>query len=333
MEFTPLAAFLCHQPHTPSCPLVGVILMLACPYSEIARIDAVDKAVGALSFIGSLSIIACYFAFPSLQKLAFTLVLFLSIADVLAAIGDFIAPNDSACAPCLVQAYFRSVFDLASVLWTACITHCLFRAIRHRDTNVERFQLRYHAFSWGLPVVLALVPQFANAYGYENGGCWIMSTHPSLRFLQFYVPLWIVIGYNVYHMATLVSHLRELTQNADTQFFWRLALYPVILIVCWTPGTVNRIHNSLNPLRPNFGLYVAHAVMGSSQGLLNCLVYGLSPGVRSNLVAVVRDLLNRCGFAGGSGAVLRGDARAGHVELKEVEVAGQRQGDEAGGRV
>jgi len=28
--------------------------------------------------------------------------------------------------------------------------------------------------------------------------------------------------------------------RGEVQFFWRLALYPVVLVVCWTPGTINR---------------------------------------------------------------------------------------------
>ena len=50
-----------------------------------------------------------------------------------------------------------------------CITHCLYRAIRHRDAEVYKYQTRYHAFSWGMPILLAILPQFANAYGLENG--------------------------------------------------------------------------------------------------------------------------------------------------------------------
>jgi len=53
--------------------------------------------VGTFSFLGSISIICCYIAFPALRKLAFTLVLFMSIADVMAAVGDFLAPDGTRC--------------------------------------------------------------------------------------------------------------------------------------------------------------------------------------------------------------------------------------------
>jgi len=276
----------------------------------IDQIHIVGRVVGTFSFLGSISIICCYIAFPALRKLAFTLVLFMSIADVMAAVGDFLAPDGTRCSTCLAQAYLNSIFDLSSVLWTSCITHCLYRAIRHRDAEVYKYQTRYHAFSWGVPILLAIVPQFANAYGLENGRCWIMSTYPSIRFLQFYVPLWLVISYNFAHIVLLMRHLYALTHRPSTadssqvrgevQFFWRLALYPVVLVVCWTPGTINRIHNSVRPDNPVYGLYMAQAIMGSSQGLFNSLVYGLSPGVRAHLSNAFKKLLGKVGVRSAS---------------------------------
>jgi hypothetical protein len=55
--------------------------------------------------------------------------------------------------------------------------------------------------------------------------------------------------------------------------------------------------------------------MGSAQGLLNCLVYGLSPGVRSNLVELIQRTLARLGLASTEG-INRAEAR--HVELRLV---------------
>ena len=70
---------------------------MTCEMAEVDAIHTSGRVVGSISFVGSLSIIACYFAFPSLQKLAFTLVVYMSIADVIAAIGDFLAPDEDHC--------------------------------------------------------------------------------------------------------------------------------------------------------------------------------------------------------------------------------------------
>jgi hypothetical protein len=52
-----------------------------------------------------------------------------------------------------------------------------------------------------------------------------MSTYPWLRILQFYLPLWGVIAYNVYHIGALMLHLRALTRNVDSQVLTPAYLY------------------------------------------------------------------------------------------------------------
>ncbi|EKX55538.1 hypothetical protein GUITHDRAFT_99314 [Guillardia theta CCMP2712] len=181
---------------------------------------------------------------------------------------------------------------------------------------------RYHAIAWGIPFFLFLLPLFSKSYGYEYGACWILSTAPVLRFVQFYIPLWIVIGYNVWNISTLIFHLRGLvlsTQddsqaNTDLQVFWRLALYPVILIICWFFGTINRIYNSLHPDEPIFALYFLHKFFGSMQGFFNFLVYGMSTAVRAKLYEVLSWTLSLVGIK------LRG-ANSEEMELTKYSIS------------
>jgi hypothetical protein len=141
------------------------------PFSdqEYDQIKAADTVASVLSFLGSGMIILCYLCFSDLRKFAFKLVFYLSICDLLSSISGFIQPmnqnGDLDCGLCLTQAWILSIFELASVLWTACICHCLYQAVVHRDTDVPRFEPWYHAVSWGLPFVLAALPQVLGLYG------------------------------------------------------------------------------------------------------------------------------------------------------------------------
>jgi hypothetical protein len=136
---------------------------------EYDQITAADTVASVLSFIGSGMIILCYICFSDLRKFAFKLVFYLSMADMMASISGFIQPmnknGDLDCGLCLTQAWILSIFELASVLWTACICHCLYQAVVHRDTDVHRFEPWYHAVSWGLPFFLAALPQSLGLYG------------------------------------------------------------------------------------------------------------------------------------------------------------------------
>ena len=136
---------------------------------EYEQIRAADTFASVLSFLGSGMIITCYICFSDLRKFAFKLVFYLSICDVLASISGFIQPVNSSgelnCGLCLTQAWILSIFELASVLWTACICHCLYQAVIHRESDVHRFERWYHMLSWGLPLVLAIFPQILGLYG------------------------------------------------------------------------------------------------------------------------------------------------------------------------
>mmetsp|Transcript_16753 Transcript_16753/g.40094 ORF Transcript_16753/g.40094 Transcript_16753/m.40094 type:complete len:309 (-) Transcript_16753:159-1085(-) len=275
---------------------------------EIRTVLTVELVVNSLSIIGSSFIIACWIFFPSLRKFAFTLVLYLSISDVMGGFAALLSPGDDTCgATCLFQAYLVSIFGLSSVLWTACIGHCLYRAICHHDVEVQRFEYRYHVFSWGVPLLLALAPQLSNSYGKENGRCWILKDHPALRFIQFYVPLWLVVGYNGAMYWRILATLRAIRTNnpeskrEEVKMLRGLGLYPAVLVVCWLFASLNRVQNSLSPGHPSFTLFCLHRLFGGSQGLLNCLVYGLNASVRNKL---------RHAVCGGRGEGEEGDGKS-----------------------
>mmetsp|Transcript_22581 Transcript_22581/g.53362 ORF Transcript_22581/g.53362 Transcript_22581/m.53362 type:complete len:142 (-) Transcript_22581:719-1144(-) len=83
---------------------------------EIRTVLTVELVVNSLSIIGSSFIIACWICFPSLRKFAFTLVLYLSISDVMGGFAALLSPGDDTCgATCLFQAYLVSIFGLSSV--------------------------------------------------------------------------------------------------------------------------------------------------------------------------------------------------------------------------
>jgi len=63
----------------------------------------------------------------------------------------------------------------------------------------------------------------------------------------------------------------------------RLCLYPVILIGCWTFGTINRLQNSFEPDNPNLGLFVMHMITSNLNGFFNSIVYGNNTTFRSDV--------------------------------------------------
>ena len=62
--------------------------------------------------------------------------------------------------------------------------------------------------------------------------------------------------------------------NADAFLYARVAfLFFLALLITWVPSSVNRAYALAHPNHLNFGLNFTSAIVFSSQGLLNCLVY------------------------------------------------------------
>lgn len=121
---------------------------------------------------------------------------------------------------------------------------------------------------------------FADTRSFDSGTAW--------RFFIFYIPLWIVVAFNLYVYWLIYNGLAPLLQgpsDASTKGMLRvvdrLKYYPMILIVCWTFATINRIYDSIHPRNPSLGLIMMQTIFQTLQGFFNAMVYGLTPSVRN----------------------------------------------------
>ena len=65
--------------------------------------------------------------------------------------------------------------------------------------------------------------------------------------------------------------------NAEAWLFARVAfLFFAVMMICWTPASINRLYSTIRPTELVFGLNYAAAFMLPLQGLLNAIVYGVS---------------------------------------------------------
>lgn len=134
------------------------------------------------------------------------------------------------------------------------------------------------------------------------------------RFVQFYGPLWVAMGYNtwVYYKARQMIQrmLRLKARGAAQKKRVPLLLYPAVLLVCWAFGTINRLQNwvrrphthtymtatacvcstdahalQMSPDHPLEWLFAAQVVTSNLQGLLHALAYSQTASVRAQLKA------------------------------------------------
>eukprot|EP00239_Pterosperma_sp_CCMP1384_P012693 CAMPEP_0197867124 /NCGR_PEP_ID=MMETSP1438-20131217/44587_1 /TAXON_ID=1461541 /ORGANISM="Pterosperma sp., Strain CCMP1384" /LENGTH=444 /DNA_ID=CAMNT_0043485747 /DNA_START=252 /DNA_END=1586 /DNA_ORIENTATION=- len=255
-------------------------------------LTSLNVVFSGASCIGSGFIIVCFIAFKDLRKFSFQLVFWLSVSDLINGLGNLFG-NPEPGVLCSLQAYTTQFFSIASILWTTVIAYVLHRTVVQHCTDVANLGRKFHLYVWITSLVATILPMFTNSYGPAGAWCWVVARNTGdkvLRFITFFLPLWLAIPYNTwvyFHVVRMLrytmmvaSSVSEEQRALEAKAVARLGYYPVILVLTWTFATLNRIQNFFSPT-PIFWLYCAHVITSSLQGFLNAIAYGLNNSVRT----------------------------------------------------
>eukprot|EP01006_Ploeotia_vitrea_P026309 TRINITY_DN59281_c0_g1_i1.p2 TRINITY_DN59281_c0_g1~~TRINITY_DN59281_c0_g1_i1.p2 ORF type:complete len:284 (-),score=133.68 TRINITY_DN59281_c0_g1_i1:48-899(-) len=231
----------------------------------------------------------------------------ISLSDVFYSIGNMMANPSEGSAACYIQALLISYFELSSMFWTVAIAYTLHQTIIKGNMSFATHDLQanmklFHQLCWGVPLVLTILPFTTDSYGRAGAWCWISTERggdaaagTAWRFIQFYLPLWACIGYNswvYFHVSKKLVVLRQSIPESggdanarSYQMLERVKFYPLVLVLCYLFGTINRIYQIFG--NPVFWLAVLHTLGASSQGIGNSIVYGLTPAVRSAFLGLI----------------------------------------------
>ncbi|RVW52274.1 G-protein coupled receptor 1 [Vitis vinifera] len=267
---------------------------------------AVNGGASSLSFVGSGFIVLCYLLFKELRKFSFKLVFYLALSDMLCSFFSIIG-DPSQGFFCYAQGYTTHFFCVASFLWTTTIAFTLHRTVVRHKTDVEDLESMFHLYVWGTSLVMTVIRSIGNDHGHLGVWCWEQrgqtgkaSTEGILlagvvHFITFYVPLWGAILFNGFTYFQVIRMLNNATRMAvgmsergyqldaradNMKALNRWGYYPLILIGSWAFGTINRVHDFIEPGHKIFWLSVLDVGMAALMGLFNSIAYGLNSSVR-----------------------------------------------------
>nr|GEX11444.1 G-protein coupled receptor 1 [Tanacetum cinerariifolium] len=276
-------------------------LELSHPGGERHILTAVNTGASTLSLLGSGFIVLCYLGFKDLRKFSFKLVFFLALSDMLCSFFSIVG-DPSKGFFCYAQGYSTHFFCVASFLWTTTIAFTLHRTVVRHKADVEDFEPMFHLYVWGTSVVMTVLRSIGNEHGHPGhigrvaAWCWTETgrTGKAVHFFTFYAPLWGAILFNGIVYFQVIRMLNNVTRmavgmsdrgsqsdtRADMKALNRWGYYPLILIGAWSFGTVNRIHDFIEPGHKIFWLSVLDVGMSALMGLFNSIAYGLNSSVR-----------------------------------------------------
>ncbi|CAH9074422.1 unnamed protein product [Cuscuta europaea] len=268
-------------------------------------LTAVNTGGSSLSLMGSGFIALCYLLFKELRKFSFKLVFFLALSDMCCSFFSIIG-DPSKGFFCYVQGYTTHFFCVASFLWTTTIAFTLHRTVVRHKTDVEDLEPVFHLYVWGTSIVMTVIRSIGNDHRHITRLgtlCWAQTGRAAkaVHFVTFYAPLWAAILFNGITYFQVIRMLNNATRMAagmsdartDMKALNRWGYYPLILIGSWFFGTINRIHDFLEPDHKIFWLSVLDVGMAALMGLFNSIAYGLNSSVRRAIYERL-DLLPEC---------------------------------------
>ncbi|KAK9182081.1 hypothetical protein WN944_025222 [Citrus x changshan-huyou] len=260
-------------------------------------LTALNTGASSLSFVGSGFIVLCYCLFKELRKFSFKLVFFLALSDMLCSFFSIVG-DPSKGFFCSAQGYSTHFFCVASFLWTTTIAFTLHRTVVQHKTDVEDLEAMFHlnfsrcdgrSLFWQRPSTFRCVVLDSNGPHWKGEymcSFWLQAVH----FITFYAPLWGAILYNGFTYFQVIRMLNNATRVAvgmsdrayqfDMKALNRWGYYPLILIGSWAFGTINRIHDFIEPGHKIFWLTFLDVGTAALMGLFNSIAYGLNSSVR-----------------------------------------------------
>ena len=242
--------------------------------------------------IGSTFIISAYIWLKSIRSFAFKLVFFMSISDIIHSVCLLLPPKGVSC---VVQGFLLQYSAVSSVFWSFNIAFSLYMTALKGERDPARYQTKFLILAYIVPLLLAIIPLFLNAYSQAGGWCWINSSFSvdlALRLFCFYFIVWTVIPFNLYVYVKVIHKLKREYgaiieyQQTNHAMIKRLSLYPVVLIVCYLPITIKRTSEIDDGDFLPFWFTCVSAFGISITGFVNSVVYGMSGPVRDEIKAV-----------------------------------------------
>eukprot|EP01038_Epipyxis_sp_PR26KG_P016425 gene16425-22396_t len=214
---------------------------------------------GTLSCISSLCVILTYIVFPDLRRLRYIeLVTYVALNNLIASSGIALGPatSKSQSFVCWYQGFTTNFNYLSSVLWTVIITYQVW-LVSYNGKVLSNLSW-IHGVCWGLPLLVSLLPLTTNTYGKvdENSvWCSISNRSDSPKYgeifwviFSFYIWLWISVFITILLLVSITFKLRRMAiiPQLIRKTVYKLIIYPIILIICWTTASVAAIVNAAN---------------------------------------------------------------------------------------
>lgn len=248
----------------------------------------ISTIVSILSLFGCLLILVTYAFFRKVRNFAFKLIIFLSIAELIEVAGNlmgaFLTDDSTSESSCGFQAFLVNFGNLSSMIWSSIIAWCLYSATVLNTKNLRSKNRKFVLAGFALPGAISGLHWLA----FRSGASECFCSHKFhagtfidglFHLLEFYIPLLVVLTFNLYSYSKVVAFMKKyVSTTTETRFIRRLRYYPLVMVVCWAVGGLNRLFNAFG--FESAGVDYFDLALGGLQGFFNGLLFLSNSQVR-----------------------------------------------------
>lgn len=250
------------------------------------------RVPSSMSILGAVLVIFTYVKFPKLRGYKHVeLALYITVNDLVASIGQLMGDVPNGSAACWFQGMSCVYNFLSANLWTL-VTAVQLYFIVERGRGIKDLCL-CHVICWIFPLVVTLLPLSTNSYGKvskSDAWCFITGSDSNSsstllwQLFGFYFWIWvgIILNFCIYISICLRLYRSIALSRKVLKSIRRLALYPIVFVLCWTASTAFDLHEAINgPSKEMSAFFYVAAVAPPLEGFLTAVIFLQNDVVKS----------------------------------------------------
>jgi len=260
------------------------------PWGGQEALNIAQRVTSGLSIFGSGTVCLLYLYLKWWNFSTHHVLLFwISISDIIFSLAVFTGPWFFEYPTlCTIQGWACHVFGLSTQIWCTIVGLNLWLQMHFywKDNRCRTLMPNYHAFAWGIPLILGTIPAVQHFMMPFETLCYVKPSKKIWRMCTLGIPLWIIffcnlciILLNVRLVRRIIASLPEnIKEGSKIKQHYRFVACQTLMFVfvgmfCWILSTSRFIYYLVQDQDVQYEWKFFGTLMLPGQGIFNLLIY------------------------------------------------------------
>ena len=256
----------------------------------------------SLSIITSILDIVLYWRFPTNRNFSFSNIIILAIINLIYSISTMLLPVDMTLKQpedttiCQIQSFAVNFSHCAQYVQISIMSYCIFIKLiarSHLENNAIKYRIVFTLLLISFPLVFSIYIILTKSHGVGGIFCWIdiytiyKRSHIKKVIMNYYITIWFLLFINLFFVIKIKVMMKK--NKIRNEINEHLIKYPIILIICSIPGTVNVIYRIMNNNKEITAIIYMKVILESCFGAAINIYFITSPWIKQSIISCIKD--------------------------------------------